>query len=197
VAASSSPRRRSTNDRSILRILTGNWRWPGDPLAAQAPDEEPEPHKGDSANDDALKREAALRRKPPPVHTELFDQRREFLTRTAAMSPACGLGPLLGEQPPGELADLGHGTVPGLGGGQPAAGPVPRRHHRDEGQVDRRPRAAVRAAPGRPGAGSRPTGGCGRGASPRSPSQPWSWATCWRPRPGPRPDIAEQVTPSA
>ena len=54
----------------------------GDPLAAQAPDEEPEPHKGDSANDDALKREAALRRKPPPVHTELFDQRREFLTRT-------------------------------------------------------------------------------------------------------------------
>ena len=82
------------------------------------------------------------------------------------MSPACGLGPLLGEQPPGELADLGHGTVPGLGGGQPAAGPVPRRHHRDEGQVDRRPRAAVRAAPGRPGAGSRPTGGCGRGGKP-------------------------------
>ena len=43
------------------------------------------------------------------------------------MSPACGLGPLLGEQPPGELADL------------PAAGPVPRRHHRDEGQVGRGP----------------------------------------------------------
>jgi hypothetical protein len=149
----------------------------GDPLAAQAPDEEPEPHKCDSANDDALKREAALRRKPPPVHTELFDQRREFLTRTAAMSPACGLGPLLGEQPPGELADLGHGTVPGLGGGQPAAGPVPLQVARAQGPV---PLVAV-----------------GVGASPRSPSQPWSWATCWRPRPGPRPDIAEQVTPSA
>src|ERR687895_445668 len=55
-------------------------------------------------------------------------------------SPEVGeLGPLLGQQLAGQLADLGEAARPGLGGGELAAGAVPCRHHPDEGQVERGP----------------------------------------------------------
>jgi hypothetical protein len=58
-------------------------------------------------------------------------------------APPClqpgGLGLLLDQQLPGELADLGHAALPGLGGGEPAAGAVPCHQDRDEGEVERGP----------------------------------------------------------
>ena len=57
---------------------------------------------------------------------------------------------VLGQQLAGELADLRHAAIPGLGGGELASSVVPGRHHLDEGQVERgpvEPRQPLQVAP--------------------------------------------------